>query len=91
MYLWRLTGEDHIVFDEDWALDQIPLEPDVLAVEYRSVAFATEIVCRLGERWKFYIDNNFGQVFTSDDFLANARDPQWNWNPGRSREDGSIG
>ena len=78
LYVCEVIPIEEGTFD-DWPDSRIPDEPRVFSVDFRAHAAVEDLVKGLARHHRFFVDNNFGRVYSQDEFLTAAADPSRRW------------
>ncbi|MBW6434923.1 hypothetical protein KZ829_14365 [Actinoplanes hulinensis] len=78
MYVCAMSPIEEGIFDE-WPQEKIPASPKAFVVDYRETEAVVDLVKGLAPHYEFWIDSNFGRVYSRDEFLYVAADPAQHW------------
>ncbi|MBO3742631.1 hypothetical protein [Actinoplanes flavus] len=78
MYVCAMAPIEEWIFDE-WPPERIPANPTAFVVDYRETEAVVDLVKGLAPHYEFWIDSNFGRVYSRDEFLCVAADPARQW------------
>jgi hypothetical protein len=65
---------------ERWPPEFVPARVGFATIDYHDLALAKQVVLALAKRYSFWVDTDFGEVYTTEAFKARCRaEPDWVW------------